>query len=257
MGSNHETAFLDALRSIGMPKTAEAESVEEGSHDKEVGTTQGPSVGGVTKSNIWQHPDAHPIALDLALLRRFGAEWLEWEADTLRIAIPEEFSTPSLSDLNLAKIQACRTLHLVDSFWQRWETFLWCSMSFNGEFPDFREMQVPAVGQMLIACDIAGRIREDVGWSPEVCSFVAAVFEHDGVFLALPPCDFAASYLEEALPEDLNHTQLVAEWPKTRASGKAPTGSSILDEQLRRLLSVNDFLEESRSRLQRQLALHV
>jgi hypothetical protein len=251
--TSSERAFLDALQGLGIPKMAETELVQGGSRDKEVGTTNAPAVGGVTKANIWQHPDAHPIVLDHALVGRYGADWLQWEPETLQLSIPHDFNVPSLSDLNLEKLQACRTLHLVDSFWERWEVFLWCMMAFNGEFPDFRQMQVPAVGQVLIACDVASRIRDDVAWSEEVKVFIASVYEHDEIYLALPPANFVSI----AAPDSVDTAGLLKAWPEVRASGKAPTGSTILDEQLRRLLSVNEYLEESRARLQRQLDLHV
>jgi len=250
MPPDYESALLSALSGV---KTAGTEVVEEESHDKEEGTTAAPSIGGVTRSNIWHHPDAHPIALDLALLNKYGADWLDWEPETLQHVIPQDFGTPSLSDLNIAKIQACATLHLVDTFWQRWEVFLWCTMAFNSEFPDFRAMQVPAVGQVLISCDIANRIRDEVEWTDEVKEYVAAVFHHDDIFLALPPADFA----HLTVPAVINAGELAKRWTDVRFAGKAPTGDTILDEQLRRLLSVNDYLEESRTRLQKQLALHV
>jgi len=247
-----EHAFLDALKSVGI-KMAETAIVEDLSHDKEVAPTSTAAAGAVTKVNIWQHPDAHPIALDLALVGRYGADWLTWEAETLQLTIPHDFNTPSLSDLNLEKIQACRTLHLVDSFWERWEVYSWCLMAFNGEFPDFRDMQIPAVGQVLVACDIAARIRNDVSWSDEVKAYITAVYEHDEIFLALPPANFVSL----TAPDSVDPQALLKAWPDVRASGKAPTGSTILDEQLRRLLSVNEYLEESRARLQKQLELHV
>ena len=245
-----ESAFLDALRET---KVAETTVVETESRDREVGSPEGPHISGVTKSNIWQHPDAHPIALDLAMLNKYGPEWLDWEAETIQLAIPQDFSASSLSDLNLSKLQACKTLHLVDTFWQRWEVFLWCTMPFNSEFPDFQGMQVPAVGQVLVSCDIAARIRDEVEWTEEVKEFIAAVFKTDDIYLPLPPCDF----IKLEAPEIVDVPALAADWPAVRSSKKAPTGSTILDEQLRRLLSVNDFLEESRARLQKQLALHV
>lgn len=250
MPPDHESALLSAL---GGAKTAETVVVEDEGRDKEEGTTVVPHVGGVTRGNIWHHPDAHPIALDLALVKKYGADWLEWEPETLQNAIPQDFATASLSDLNLSKIHACATLHLVDSFWQRWEIFLWCTMSFNSEFPDFRAMQVPAVGQILISCDVAARIRDEVEWTEEVKEYTAQVYHHDDIFLALPPADF----VRLTVPDVINADELAKSWPDVRASGKAPTGDTILDEQLRRLLSVNDYLEESRTRLHRQLALNV
>jgi hypothetical protein len=254
-----ERAFLEALESIGgttdrLPKAVDPTViVEEGSTEHLSSTTDVPAPPeAVTAKNLWRHPDAHPIALDLLLLRRYGHTWLEWEPETLQVLIPEDFATPSLSELNLAKLQACKTLHLVDTFWQQWEIFIACLMPFNSEFPDFEVMQVPTLAQVLVACDVAGRIRDDVAWSGEMKEYVKVVYQHDGIFLPLPPADFVT--LEA--PEEIDQKELATRWNEVRSTGKAPTGDTHMDEQLRRLLTANGFLEESRARLQRQLSFH-
>ena len=57
-----------------------------------------------TTINLFQHPDAHPFVLDLALLRTYGPEWMQWEPDTLELRILTDFRTNSLSDLNMDKL---------------------------------------------------------------------------------------------------------------------------------------------------------
>lgn len=257
---DHEREFLEALQGVGgRPKVLPAlnaevtDLVETVSADRPEHTTKVPATpAAVTAKNLWQHPDAHPIVLDLLLLRHYGPEWLGWEADTLRLLIPETFKTAPLSDLTLSKLQACRTLHLVDSFWQRWEIFIVCAMPFNSEFPDFEVMQVPTVAQCLVAADIAARIRQDVEWSTEMVAYFTSVYQHDGIYLPLPPLDFVK--LEH--PDGITQDELKRRWLETRVTGKAPSAPTALDEQLRRLLAVNEYLEESRTRLQQQLHLH-
>jgi hypothetical protein len=259
-GPDHESAFLEALKSIGVKPevlptldsdtTAVVEGVSKDNPAHTSIVTAPPSV--VTAENIWRHPDAHPIALDLLMLRLYGPEWLGWEAETMRMLIPDDFRTQSVSELNIAKLQACKALHLVDSFWQQWEVFLACAMPFNSEFPDFTTMTVPTVAQCLVAADVASRIRADVEWSTEMKAYFEAVYRMDGIFLPLPPLDFI--HLE--VPEEISLPALTAKWPDVKASGKAPTMQTPVDEQLRRLLVVNEYLEESRTRLQHQLQLH-
>lgn len=258
-GPDHESAFLSALESIGLKASvpsstdAEPEVTEKGSKDHPSSTSSVPAPPTtVTAENLWRHPDAHPIALDLLLLRQYGPEWLAWEAETLRTLIPEDFRTQSVSELNISKLQACRTLHLVDAFWERWEVFIACAMPFNSEFPDFVTMQVPTVAQCLVAADAAGHIRTDVEWSSEMKAYFEAVYEHDGIFLTLPPLESIALIV----PEEIDRKSLALRWADVKASGRAPTGETVLDEQLRRLLVANGYLEESRARLQQQLQFH-
>ncbi len=258
---DNERAFLEALESIGarnkpLPKlNAEATAViEEGSKDAPASTVNvAAPPDSVTPKNLWRHPDAHPIVLDLLLVRKYGHEWLDWEPETLQLVVPQDFNTPTFSELNLSKIQACKALHLVDTFWQQWEVFIACAMPFNNEFPDFRIMQVPTVAQCLVAVDIANRIRDDAAWSNEMKEYLATVYHHDGIFLPLPPVDFVVL----AAPEEIDTKALAVRWNEVRSTGKAPTGETPMDEQLRRLLTAHGFLEESRTRLQHQLSFHV
>lgn len=256
---DYESAFLSALESVGMKAPDPAagpplEIIETLDKDHPPHTTTAPAPPAtVTAANIWRHPDAHPIVLDLALLRRYGPAWLGWEAETLRAVIPTDFATPTVSELNISKLQACKAMHLVDTFWQQWEIFLHCCRPLNGEFPDFRVMAVPTAAQCLVACDIAGRIRQDVEWSGEMKEYLRTVYEHDGIYLHLPPMDFVSP----EVPALVDYGALVSRWKEVRASGHAPTGETVLDEQLRRLLAASGYLEASRTHLHHQLGLHV
>lgn len=252
MPSDNESAFLEALENIGM-KTASSlpKAVDVPVHEHLTEIAPAPSAV-VTAKNLWRHPDAHPIVLDLLLLRKYGHAWLGWEPETLQALIPEDFGTPSISDLNLSKLQACKTLHLVDTFWQQWEVFIACLMPFNSEFPDFHVMQAPTVAQCLVACDVAARIRDDVPWSSEMKAYMGVVYKHDGIFLPLPPADF----IDLEAPEEIDQKALAVRWNEVRSTDKAPTGANPMDEQLRRLLVVNGFLEESRARMHWQMSFH-
>jgi hypothetical protein len=262
-GPDHEQAFLEALKGIGLEPNArplpsldaDSMAVVEGASTDKPSTTQSAAAPPVhvTAENLWRHPDAHPIALDLLMLRHYGPAWLGWEADTWRLSIPDDFRTASVSELTIAKLQACKALHLVDAFWQRWEVFAACLLPFNSEFPDFATMPVPSLAQCLVATDVAARIRSDVEWSSEMKAYFQAVYQHDGIFLPLPPLDF----LHLEAPEEIDRPALLARWPEVRSSGRAPGGETPLDEQLRRLLAATEYLEESRARLHSQLQLHV
>ena len=241
---DHERAFLDALESLGLPPAEKTAAAEGALHSD---TIPAPAAT-VTYANIWRHPDAHPLTLDILLLDKYGVDWLSWEAETLRTLIPEDFKTSSVSELNIAKVQACKALHLVDSFWQRWEVFIACLMPFNSEFPNFHTMPVPTVAQVLVACDIADSIRDDVPWSSEMKAYIATVYEHEGIFVTLPPANFVTLNV----PEEINVAAVLKRWPAVRDSRQAPTGQTPDDEQLRRLLTVNEYLEESRARFRRQ-----
>lgn len=226
------------------------ETVEQPEVAKE--TAARPLVGSVTVLNFFRHPDAHPLVLDLCLLKKYGPDFLMWEPETLEVRIPQDFRTTEVSDVNLSKIQACRTLHLVDTFWERWEVFGWVTSALNGLFPDFDSVQVPTVAQCAIAVSIAKKIRDDVEWSSEVKAFLASVFRFEGIFLPLEPLDFLELDADGLVVDPEEVARL---WPAVRDARRAPAEESITNEQLRRLLLVQTALDENRSLLRSQLPL--
>lgn len=203
----------------------------------------------MTAINLFQHPDSHPLVLDLALLQRYGPEWMTWEAEVLEWRIPKDFKTSDVSDLNMHKLQAVKTLHFVDTFWERWEVFVWCTMAFNDIFPDFEMMQVPTVAQALVGVDIANRVRDDISWSEEVKDYLAVVFKYEGIFCPLPPIDF----ISIDTPPVVDCAEIQKLWPSVRSTNNPPTANTITAEQLRRMLIVNTYLEENRAQLDTQL----
>lgn len=257
MPMNPESAFREALEKMGIAPPDPTVVDETLSKDHESGTTSVPDPGGVTASSIWRHPDAHPIVLDLLLIRKYGPEWMLLEPETLQHVVPGDFNTQSLSDLNLSKLMACRALHSVETFWHQWEIFTWCTMSLNGEFPDFEMMQVPTVAQAMVAVDCANRIRTDVSWNDETKTYLAVLHRHEGILVPVEPLDFVEMHLSspEAIDFGVDLGAVRARWPAVRAGNKAPIGDTPEDEQLRRMLTVRDFLEESRARLRLQLAM--
>lgn len=261
VASDHEDGLYAALKSVGpkppdqrpgdarLPDPTEITedvSTEVEEHPKPVAVPSSL----VTLQNIFRHPEAHPLVLDLIMLRRYGPDWLDWEPETIEAAIPNDFPTGNVSELNLSKINACKALHLVDSFWQRWEVFTWLTMSLNGVFPDFTTMQVPTVAQMLVSVDIANKIRVDTSWSGEVEAFMKTVYMHDGILVPVPPVDFFSIDTDAVDTEDID-----TKWPAVRSSGRPPTDDTVTGEQLRRMLIVTQYLEESRNRLRNQMEL--
>lgn len=246
-----QSRFEKALKGIRKPKpqldqpTVEVETTEgdEGEKDARVGVKP-------IHINLFQHPDAHPIALDLALLTKYGPQWLTWETEVLEHLIPQDFRTSSVSDLNMDKIQAVKAMHFVDTYWTNWEVFVWCTMPLNEIYPDFGSMQVPTVAQCMVSVDTANRIRTDVQWSQEIKSYLAMLYKFDGIFCPLEP----VSFVELQVPGVVDCEEIRRRWPEVRASGHSPTAETIVDEQLRRMLVAHNYLELNRSRLQRQLA---
>lgn len=271
--------FRGAITSLGIDKLAGAldDSPDEPDQDagedgergvtEKIETTEGdgavseavPAPVGkpspVTSRNLFQHPDAHPIMLDLVLLRKYGPEWMEWEPETLAWRIPQDFRTQDISEMNMHKVQAIKTLHFVDTFWNSWEVFVWCCMALNGIPPDFHIMQVPTVAQSMVAVDLANRVRQDVKFSDEMNDYLEQVHMFDGIMCPIEPLEWVTMDDVEEYP--VNCEEIREKWPEVRKSKKPPTAQTVTDEQLRRMLVVREYLEDNRAALRAQLPLVV
>jgi hypothetical protein len=253
-----EERFREVLKAVGreknLPKIGDepTEEYETDEGDEGEKTADEKALPPPTTINLFQHPDAHPLVLDLALLREYRIDWFDWEPETLAWRIPRDFKTSVVSDLNMNKIQAVKTLHFVDTFWNQWEVFNWCTQPFNNLYPDFEVMQVPTVAQCLVSIDTANKIRTDVKFGEEIKGFLETVYRTDGMFCPLEPADFVEIDAEGLL---VDCEEVQKHWPEVKRSGRAPTKDTITDEQLRRALNAHNYLEENRTLLQQQLPL--
>lgn len=254
-----EDRFQAALQHAGLTKEAAASVLSDEDGTEEIETVEGEDEepqaderpAPTSSLSLFQHPEAHPYVLDLLLLKKYGPEWLEWEQLTVALAVQKDFGA-TLSDSNMQKLQAVKTLHLVDGFWTNWEIFVPVAIALSGAMPDFEVMQIPTVSQCAVAVDIANQIRSNMTWTDEMKTYLEVVHRFDGVFLAIDPLDFVTIDADE-YPVD--QPAIAARWPEVRKSGVAPTGDTGTDEQLRRLLIIHDTVKESRADLRAQLPL--
>jgi hypothetical protein len=202
--------------------------------------------------NLFQHPEVHPVVLDLSLLNKYEAEWLLWEPETLRWRIPQDFRTSEVSDLNMGKIQAMKTLHYNDTYWQRWEVFNCCTQPFNYVYVDFETLYPPSTAQMMVSIDTAQQVRSDVEWSEEVKEYMKTACRFDGIFCPPRPLDFVEVGTVHGL---LDCGEVTRRWDSVRQSDQMPTEETPEAEQLRRNLDAHRFLEINRARLQAQLPM--
>jgi len=199
--------------------------------------------------HIFEHPDAHPIILDLLLLKKFGPEWLLWEAETTQLHVHQVFGG-TISTLNVGKIHAIRTLHNTDAYWEKWEVFNWCTAAFTNFFADFDNIQIPSVGQVAVSVDIANRVRNDIKLSEQVKTFISVVCKFEETFIPPAPLDDI-----EIIPDNdlLDMPKLKKDWEQVMATKKVPTEDTIESEQIRRTLAAYNYLDESRKRFDQQL----
>lgn len=255
--STFEDILLDrvkmAVEANASVREDPTEEIEDVGHKTEaVPEEQGvvPTTSPVTLTNVMRHPEAHALALNLLLSRKYGLAWFDWEPETLELHLKQDFG--GVSDINMTKIQACKTLQSVDTYWQRWEVFSWCSTSLNGVFPDFEVLQAPTAIEMLIAVDTANRIRDDVPWSTEVEAFIAESLRHDGLLVPIKPLDFVKIDVSD-FGIDVARVRLL--WARAAITKQAPAEETAEAEQVRRMLYAQSQLDLHLNQLRSQLPL--
>lgn len=244
-----ERKLRAAFRIEDLLKVAEEAPDDEGETLTEEEKPPSSPIPTVSGSGIFQQQDAHPYVLDLILLKKYGPEWLEWETETLLERVAVDWRS-FVSELNLQKLQAVKTLHFVDTFWQNWEVFVPCTMSFNNTLPDFEMMQVPTVAQCAVAIDTANRLRSEVKWSEEMKAYLEVVHRFNGILCPAEPMNFITIDTEDVA---IDCGAVMRQWPEVRKSLQAPNSKTAEAEQLRRLLGVHEALIESRALLVSQL----
>jgi hypothetical protein len=149
----------------------------------------------LTSRSVFSHPEAHPVALDLVLLKNFELEWLQWLPDTLFSEIEKTFTT-SIAEVNRLKILAAQTLHVIDAYWDNWEIFEKVLWALNGQVPRVDVIQPPDLSILMSGVDMADGIRRET-YGEEVGRYSAAVFLHENVFYAPEPLEFCQKYITQ------------------------------------------------------------
>ena len=145
---------------------------------------------------FFSYHDAHPIALGMVCMEKFGYHWLEWEPEVLKAEVISTFRATSISDHNWQKLQAFRTLLLVTSPWVEYDTFENVILSLNNVIPDPEILQQCSLAQLFAGVDIMNQVRDEP-FSQEVCGYMASVAIVEGVMWLPSPMDCANETLSE------------------------------------------------------------
>lgn len=147
---------------------------------------------------FFSYHDAHPVALMLVLMEKFGVDWLDWEADTLKTEILRTFRATSVSEHNWQKIQAVRTLTGTVGFWKEWPIFEKIIQALNNNVARFDITQRCTVSQLMAGVDIANTIRRG-DYGEEIQRYTAACCLDEGVTYLPPPLGFAQRVLSQPM----------------------------------------------------------
>ncbi len=162
---------------------------------KEAEVSPAPVAKPLSSRSLFSHPDTHPVALDLALLKHFQLDWFPWLPETLFYEIEQTFKT-SIAETNKLKIMAVKTLHVIDAFWEEWEIFEKTVQALNGVPPLITTMQPPDLPFLFAGVDMANAIRKE-DCNDEIARYCAAIFLHEEVYYAPEPLAFCQPYISQ------------------------------------------------------------
>lgn len=144
---------------------------------------------------LYKDPQAHPLALTLLTLDRYGQPGLEWDPEVLRATMMRDGL--QVSGSAWTKLLASRVLLSSPSPWRQWEVFHWCSRALAGQPPNFTYCELPELGHLAVAADVMKIVdpKRPIGSDPQ--RFTAATLQHEGYCWAPKPLDFAQRALEQ------------------------------------------------------------
>jgi hypothetical protein len=176
-----EQDLFDRLK--GAEAVKPTASLEGSVVEKDVATADAGSA--VTLRNLFTHQDTHPVVIDFALLKAFGLEWYTWEAETIWAEVQRIFKM-HISEVNRAKVQTLKTLHVSNAPWDHWQVFENIVQGLNNSVPRWAHMQIPTLEQLYATMDMLEHIRV-VEFSHEVKTYIAqAVLYEDVTFVPQP-----------------------------------------------------------------------
>jgi hypothetical protein len=143
---------------------------------------------------FFSYHDAHPIALTLVLMEKFGTDWIDWEPEVLKSEILLSFKANSVSEHNWQKIQAVRVLLKTVGFWREWGIFEKIIHALNNNVPRFDIAQRCTISQLMAGVDIVKSLRVEL-FDDEIQRYIVACAMDAGVTYLPPPLDFAQEIL--------------------------------------------------------------
>jgi len=169
-----------------------------------------------THGKLFSDKTAHPIQLLEVLTMKYGAEWAEWESDTLWWSLRKGFG--SVGELTRNKIMALRVAATTDLPWIDWDIFEDCGLSWNDTIPNIGAFQPMTPMQLAFAIQVCREIRPDDEFAHEVKAYIAAILDDHGWVWA--PEEYFGD-VQDILERGREHLvglkqEVIAAWKKVR-----------------------------------------
>jgi len=175
------------------------------------------------------------------LNKAFGADWWEWETETLEHMLWIHYAV-ALEGINRDKVFAIRHLCNSDRSFFDWHEFNQLSLSFAGAMADFDMLRTPSIGMVVNMVKAMNYIRPDreSRFGGDVIRYICVLMKNEGLYVPPPSiASIISEYFSTIISDEMK-----ALWPAIlNRFNELITGKDIkiledpIDIQARRLVS--------------------
>jgi hypothetical protein len=128
---------------------------------------------------VWKDNEAPAIALLTCYIKRYGTEALQWEPETARKQIEEDYA--KISDLQSDKLQAAIVVLTTPFFETDWNVFQNCCHAFSNIPDSFEDFEPLDPEEIIVGIAEATVIREEpIKYHDEINAYVGTLFHNHG-----------------------------------------------------------------------------
>jgi len=198
--------------------------------------------------------DVHPLKLVAELEDTLGADWSEWEPETIRESIVKEAGVDPSDDV-MSKIMAVKIImRRPEAFFDDWQSMEKISVALNDRSPMMGAIEDVPIEWLSNAVSIVGRLVGPADFGPEVSKYAAARLYDQGYVVAPPLLKFADVELGQMVGDDDLRKKVILAYAKSLNATELGEGEDEVSIQVARLLRNNayvlDRLDESRGQLE-------
>ena len=195
----------------------------------------------VNFNTVLNNDESSARSIYIFLNKEFGADWWEWEIETLERMLWLKFSV-ALEDINRDKVFAIRHLCRSDQAFWDWMEFNQVSLALSGSIADFEMIKKPSPGMIINAVKTMNFIRpeRESNFGNDTVKYICICLKDDGIYL---PAVSLFDMLKDAFSE-LVSDEMKNQWKDIYAKYKAIVShenetieETEVDIQARRLIA--------------------
>jgi hypothetical protein len=185
--------------------------------------------------------DIHPLKLAAVLEDDLGAEWREWEPETIKQSL-ETLAGHDIGEPVMTKVMALQLLYRrPDVFYGNWQAMEKISVALNDIAPTMGVIEDVEPEWLSNAVAIAGHVAPG-DFSDDVSSYVAARLADHGYVLAPPLLRFADAKLGSVVNDDALRRRVLVSYSQHVGDEDPPADEDPVSIQVARLMGHHAYV---------------